>query len=133
MKISTKGRYALVIMLDLANAYNTNEYISLKDIANKENLSLKYLEKLMLLLNKKDYFISLRGVDGGYRLKYSPSHYVIGDILRTVEGDIAITDCISHECLKHHQCRTFPLWKELNDVINNYLDSKTLKDYMERK
>ena len=70
MKISTKGRYALVIMLDLAKAYETGEYITLKEIAEKENLSLKYLEKLMLTLNKADYFLSSRGEKGGYKLKY---------------------------------------------------------------
>ena len=133
MKISTKGRYALVIMLNLANKYDTNEYVSLSDIANKEKLSLKYLEKLMLILNKKDYFISSRGVDGGYKLKYDPSHYKIGDILRCAEGDIAVTDCVTHVCLNHHNCKTYPLWMELNNVINDFLDSKTLKDYMEVK
>ena len=132
MKISTKGRYALVIMLDLAKEYENNSFISLKDIAEKENLSLKYLEKLMLALNKKDYFISSRGEKGGYKLKYDPSKYIIGDILRTAEGDLSVTDCVSdkHKCPNNHSCKTFPLWKELNDVINNYLDSKTLKDYM---
>ena len=133
MKISTKGRYALVIMLDLAEVYKSNEYISLKDIANKENMSLKYLEKLMLILNKEDYFISSKGSNGGYKLKYDPSHYKIGDILRCAEGSLDVTDCVSHACINHHHCKTYPLWKELNDVINNYLDSKTLLDYMERK
>ena len=131
MKISTKGRYALVIMLDLANQYKDDNYVSLKDIAQKRNLSLKYLEKLMLILNKKDYFVSSRGVDGGYKLKYDPSHYIIGDILRCAEGDISVTDCVTHECLNHRHCKTYKLWKELNDLINTYLDSKTLKDLME--
>ena len=130
MKISTKGRYALVIMLDLAKEYGNDKYVSLKEIADKEKLSLKYLEKLMLSLNKEDYFITLRGVDGGYKLKYEPSHYKIGDILRIAEGDISVTDCVSHGCIKHHSCKTYPLWKELNDLINNYLDSKTLADYL---
>ena len=133
MKISTKGRYALVIMLELANKYDSNEYISLKDIAERKGLSLKYLEKLMLVLNKRDYFISSRGAEGGYKLKYDPSQYIIGDILRCAEGDIAVTDCVTHECLNHSNCKTYSLWKELNDLINNYLDSKTLKDYMEVK
>ena len=132
MKISTKGRYALVIMLDLAKEYDSGEYITLKEIAEKENLSLKYLEKLMLTLNKADYFLSSRGEKGGYKLKYEPTHYVIGDILRLAEGNLDVTDCVSkeHSCPNNHSCKTYPLWKELNDVISNYLDSKTLADYI---
>lgn len=130
MKISTKGRYALVIMLDLAKEYKNDKYISLKDIAQKENMSLKYLEKIMIPLNKKDYFLSSRGSDGGYKLKYEPKYYKIGDILRCAEGSIDVTDCVSTGCPNKHHCSTYPLWKELNDVISNYLDSKTLQDYM---
>ncbi len=132
MRISTKGRYTLVIMLDLAKEYKNNCYVSLKEIALKENISLKYLEKLMLTLNKSDYLISLRGEHGGYKLKYEPSHYKIGDILKLAEGNIDVTDCVSkdHICPNKHNCDTFPLWKELNDLINDYLDSKTLEDYI---
>ena len=132
MKISTKGRYALVIMLDLAKEYEKEKFITLKEIAEKENMSLKYLEKLMLILNKNDYFISSRGEKGGYKLKYNPSKYIIGDILRTAEGDLNVTDCVSdkHNCPNNHKCMTFPLWMELNNLINDYLDSKTLADYI---
>ncbi len=132
MKISTKGRYALVIMLDLAKEYESGNYITLKDIALKENMSLKYLEKIMLLLNKADYFVSSRGEKGGYKLKYKPSDYKIGDILRLAEGNLDVTDCVSkeHSCPNKHHCMTFPLWKELNDLISDYLDSKTLADYI---
>ena len=132
MKISTRGRYALVIMIDLAKEYKNDTYLSLKDIAKKENMSLKYLEKLMLILNKGDYFISSRGEKGGYKLKYRPQDYKIGDILRLAEGDLSVTDCVSgkHKCPNNHKCSTFPLWNELNSLINNYLDSKTLADYI---
>lgn len=132
MKISTRGRYALVIMLDLAKEYESGNFITLKDIAQNENMSLKYLEKLMLSLNKADYFISSRGKDGGYRLKYEPSKYKIGDILRLAEGNLDVTDCVSNSngCPNKHHCMTFPLWKELNDLISDYLDSKTLADYI---
>lgn len=130
MRISTKGRYTLVIMLDLAREYKSNRYVSLKEIAEKENMSLKYLEKLMLTLNKSDYLLSLRGEHGGYKLKYEPSYYKISDILKLAEGNIDVTDCVSSGCPNKHHCSTFPLWKELNDVINNYLDSKTLEDYI---
>lgn len=132
MKISTKGRYALVIMLDLAKEYESGNYITLKEIAEKENMSLKYLERIMLILNKADYFVSLRGAEGGYKLKYEPKHYKIGDILRLAEGNIDVTDCVSNGegCPNKHHCMTFPLWKELNDLISGYLDSKTLDDYI---
>ena len=132
MKISTKGRYALVIMIDLAKEYNSSKYLSLRDIAEKENMSLKYLEKLMLNLNKADYFLSLRGAEGGYRLKYAPDQYKIGDILRLAEGNLDVTDCVSNDgkCSNSHNCSTYRLWKELNDLINDYLDSKTLADYI---
>ena len=131
MKISTKGRYALVIMIDLAKEYNSGNYISLKEIAEKENMSLKYLEKLMLILNKADYFISSRGEKGGYKLKYSPDKYNIGDILRLAEGNLDVVDCVSSNgCPNKHHCKTFSLWKELNDLINDYLDGKTLADYI---
>ena len=132
MKISTRGRYAFVIMLDLALNYENNSFVSLKEIAKKENMSLKYLEKLMLTLNKADYFISSRGEKGGYKLKYPPKNYKIGDILRLAEGNIDVTECVSKGfcCPKKNHCKTFPLWKELNDLISDYLDSKTLADYI---
>ena len=132
MRISTKGRYALIIMLDLAKEYKNDNYVTLKEIALKENMSLKYLEKLMLTLNQADYFISQRGEKGGYKLKYPPHQYKISDILRLAEGSIDITDCVSkeHSCPNEHHCATFPLWQELNTLINDYLDGKTLEDYI---
>lgn len=132
MKISTKGRYALVIMLDIASGYKKDQFISLKEIADKEDMSLKYLEKLMLTLKKQDYFISTSGSKGGYKLKYEPKHYKIADILRAAEGSLSVTNCISNGgCLNKHHSKTLSLWKDLNDLINNYLNSKTLEDYME--
>ena len=130
MKITTKGRYAIAIMLELANNFEKGEFISLKDISEKEGISLKYLEKIMLDLNKKNYFDISRGVNGGYKLKNNPKEYIIGDILRAAREDIEPVSCISTECDMKHSCKTFPIWKELNDVVNNYLDSKTLYDYI---
>ncbi len=133
MKISTKGRYTLIIMLNLAKNYDNNKYVSLKDISEKENISLKYLEKLMLNLNKADYFLSLRGKEGGYKLKYPPEHYKIGDILRLAEENIDVTNCVSEKsCPNKNKCLTYPLWNDLNNLIQKYLDTKTLKDYIER-
>ena len=132
MKISTKGMYSLKLMLNLANKYHNNKYISLKTIAEEEKLSLKYLEKIMLLLNKKDYFLTSRGIDGGYKLKYPPDKYLIGDIIKTAEGSIAPTQCVTNAfaCPTKGGCSTFKIWKDLDEVINNHLNSKTLKDYM---
>ena len=135
MRISTKGRYALRLMIYLANKYDNNVFVSLKEISKEENISLKYLEKIIGLFNKKDYFITSRGVDGGYKLANNPSEYKIGDIIRTAEGDIAPVSCVheEYECPNKNKCNQFILWKELDDVVNNFLDSKTLADYMERK
>ena len=130
MKISTKGRYALTIMLDLAKNYENNNFITLKEISEKEGISLKYLEKIMTILKQKDYFISSVGVSGGYKLKYAPSKYKIGDILTLAEGSLDVTDCVSNICPNKSKCNSFPLWNELNELIKNYLDSKTLKDYI---
>lgn len=132
MRISTKGRYAITIMLDLAKNYKSDKYITLKEISEKEGISLKYLEKIMLNLKNKDYFISSVGVSGGYKLKYEPNKYIIGDILEAAEGDIDVTDCVkeSHICPRHNKCNTFKLWDELNATIKNFLNSKTLEDYI---
>ncbi|MBO6145256.1 MAG: Rrf2 family transcriptional regulator [Bacilli bacterium] len=135
MKMSTKGRYALTIMANLAKNYKNNEFISLKDISEKENISLKYLEKIMINLNKQDYFITSRGSSGGYKLKYDPSKYKIGDILRCVEGDLAPVNCINNKeyCNKKEKCDTYDFWQGLYNEINNFVDSKTLNDYIKEE
>ena len=132
MKISTKGRYGLLIMLYLANNQE-DRFISLKEIAEKENISIKYLEKIMLNFKNTDYFIRARGVDGGYRLKHSPNKYIIGDILKNAEGNINVVECLNNDtCPKKTKCKTYKIWNDLNKVINDYLYSKTLDDYIER-
>lgn len=135
MKITTKGRYAITVMLYLANHYEEDTFLSLKEIAEKENLSLKYLEKIMLSLKKEDFFISSRGQEGGYKLSHQPSYYKIGNILKAAEKEIAPVNCVSdnNNCMKQSTCKTYPIWKELNDEIMNHLNSKTLADYIERK
>ena len=130
MKISTKGRYGLLIMLDVASGYKEDKFISLKEISEKENISLKYLEKIMLNFKNSDFFISSRGGTGGYKLKYAPKDYKIGDILRIAEGDLNVTDCVHGGCTRAHTCKTFALWRDLNKTISDFLDSKTLEDYM---
>ena len=135
MKITTKGRYAIVIMLSLANYYEEDKFLSLKEIAEEENISLKYLEKIMLNLKKENFFISSRGQEGGYKLAQDPSHYRIGDILKAAEKELAPVSCVTDEksCEKKGICRTYPIWKDLNEEMMNYLNSKTLADYTERK
>lgn len=127
MKISTKGRYALSIMLDLA-INQKEEYVSLKDISERQGISLKYLEKIVAILNKAGYVISYRGNNGGYKLSKKPAEYKVGDILRVAEGDLKPIDCLGTDCIKKNGCMTFPFWKGLDEAIENYVDSKTLED-----
>ncbi len=132
MKMSTRGRYALVVMIDLAKNYSSGEYLSLKDISEKENISLKYLEKIMMLLNKAKFLDVSRGNNGGYRLIKEPKEYKIGDILRVTEGNLAPLKCVvkNGECNKRTMCETFPFWNGLYKEINEYVDSKTLEDFI---
>ena len=126
MKISTKGRYALRVMIDLA-VNDKGDYVSLKDISNRQEVSLKYLEQIMAMLNKAGYVKSTRGNNGGYRLAKSPEEYKVGDILRKTEGDLAPIACVNgEECGKRENCKTFKFWQGLDNVINEYVDSKTL-------
>lgn len=128
MKISTKGRYALRVMIDLA-VNDKGDYVSLKDISNRQEVSLKYLEQIMAMLNKASYVKSTRGNNGGYRLAKSPEEYKVGDILRKTEGDLAPIACVNgEECGKRENCKTFKFWQGLDNVINEYVDSKTLAD-----
>ena len=135
MKITTKGRYAVTIMLFLANNYESGKFISLKDISETENISLKYLERIMSDLKKENFFISSRGSDGGYKLSNPPRYYKIGDILNAAEHEIAPAQCVKENslCPKKGICKTYPIWKDINDEITNVLNSKTLEDYIERK
>ena len=128
MKISTKGRYALRVMIDLA-VNDKGDYVSLKDISNRQEVSLKYLEQIIAMLNKAGYVKSTRGNNGGYRLAKSPEEYKVGDILRKTEGDLAPIACVNgEECSKRENCKTFKFWQGLDNVINEYVDSKTLAD-----
>lgn len=130
MKISTKGRYALTIMLDIAKNYESGEFTSLSDIAEMENISLKYLEKIMVNLKNADFFIVTKGKNGGYKLKKSPGEYSIGEIIRAAEEELDIVSCVSDKCPKKHKCDTYPIWKGLSDEINEYLNNKNLGEYL---
>ena len=134
MKISTKGRYSLRVMLDLA-IHNTGEYIPLKDIAHRQDITVKYLEQIIGLLNKAGYLRSLRGNNGGYRLAKSPEEFVIGDILRSAEGSLAPLACQEEsECpAAGNCCQTQQFWSGLNRVITEYVDGVTLADLVEQQ
>ena len=129
MKISTKGRYALRVMIDLA--LNSNEkYISIKDIANRQEISNKYLEQIISMINKAGFLEVARGNAGGYKLAKEPNEYIIGEILRATEGELAPIYCLTDdgECDKQKSCKTYSFWKGLDSVINDYVNSKTLAD-----
>lgn len=129
MKISTKGRYALRVMIDLALNGDEN-FISLKDIATRQEISNKYLEQIIAMLNKAGYLKTARGNNGGYKLAKKPNEYIIGDILRATEGDLTPIYCLTGEgkCKRKENCKTFSFWKGLDDVINEYVNSRTLED-----
>ena len=129
MKISTKGRYALRVMIDLA-LHDNGEYISLKEISQRQEISNKYLEQIISLLNKAGYLKTARGNTGGYKLSKMPKEYKVGDILRATEGDLAPIYCLTEdgECNRQKGCKTYSFWKGLDNVINEYIDSKTLED-----
>ena len=133
MKISTKGRYALRLLLDLA-VYNTGEPISLKDVATRQEISEKYLEQIISLLNKAGFVRSIRGAQGGYMLAKAPSEYTVGMILRLTEGSLAPVSCVgedSIECERRQGCVTVRVWEKLNDAVNQVVDNITLADLVE--
>ncbi len=130
MMVSTKGRYALTVMVDLAKL-SDGGYVSLSDIAEREHLSMKYLESIISILNKGGMLQSLRGKNGGYRLARDPKEYNISEILLLTEGTLAPVNCIMQEgvqCDKAATCSTLPLWAGLDKVIENYLSTITLED-----
>ncbi len=135
MKISTKGRYALRLMLDLA-INNTGEYITIKSIATRQEISEKYLEQIITFLNRAKYVKSTRGAQGGYKLSMEPEEYTVGMILRLTEGSLSPVSCLeeeSSECKRETSCVTIEVWKELDEAINNVVDNITLADLVERQ
>lgn len=134
MLISTKGRYALRVMLDLAE-HQSEEFISLKDIAQRQEISEKYLESIIRTLVKARVLESLRGKGGGYRLRKAPDQYTVDSILRLTEDSLAPVSCLERgpeTCPKQATCRTLPLWQGLDKVIHDYLESVTIADLMAR-
>ena len=134
MMISTKGRYALRIMVDLAQ-HKEDGFISLKLISERQEISLKYLEAIIGILNRADFVNSMRGKSGGYKLQRECSEYTIGSILRLTEGGLVPVNCSNctpeHGCSRGDECLSYPLWDNLDRLVNGYLDSVTLEDVVE--
>lgn len=133
MKISTKGRYALRLMVDLAEHKNDG-FLALHDIAERQGISKKYLEQIVPVLNKSGLLHANRGFQGGYKLARDPSEYKIGEILRATEGGLAPVACLDRgvvECDRSDSCMTLPFWKGLYNAINNYVDSVSLQDLLD--
>ncbi|MBE5966220.1 MAG: Rrf2 family transcriptional regulator [Lachnospiraceae bacterium] len=135
MKISTKGRYALRLMLDLA-LNNTGEYISIKSIASRQDISEKYLEQIISLLNRAGYVKSIRGAQGGYRLSKDPKEYTVGMLLRLTEGSLMPVDCLDlniDDCDRVNACVTREVWQKLYDAILGVVDHITLQDLVDKQ
>ncbi len=134
MMISTKGRYALRVMIDLAQN-SCESFVSLKDVAGRQEISMKYLEMIVSILNRGKMVKSQRGKAGGYRLMREPSEYTVGSIIKLAEGSLAPVSCVEEggSCDRMGECVTFPLWKKLDDVIDEYLENITLQDLLEGK
>ena len=135
MKISTKGRYALRMMLDLAT-HQGDGYVALKDVAARQGISKKYLEQIVPVLNRSDVLQTNRGFQGGYRLARTPDKYTVGEVLRLTEGSLAPVACLERdpiECDRSAQCATLGMWKGLYHVICEYLDGVTLQDLLDQQ
>ncbi len=132
MNVTSKGRYALRVMLDLAQ-HPDEGYISLKTVADRQDISMKYLESIVGSLKKAELVESSRGKDGGYRLNRPAKDYPVGEILRCLEDNLAPVACIragSVDCDRAAACMTVPMWKELDEITNAYLDGVTLEDLL---
>ena len=130
MRISTRGRYALRVMIDLAE-HDSETYIPLKDIVARQEISQKYLEGIMTDLSKAGIVEGLHGKGGGYRLNRSADEITVGEVLRTTEGDLAPISCLEQTaapCLRASECRTLPMWEKLYALIRDYLEGITLAD-----
>ncbi len=132
MRISTKGRYALRVMIDLAE-HNSGNYIPLKDIVARQEISQKYLEGIMTDLAKAGFLDGQHGKGGGYKLNRSPDNITVGEVLRIAEGDLAPIACLGENadpCSRAAECRTLPMWEKLYTMIRDYFDGITLADLM---
>ena len=133
MLVSTKGRYALRTMVDLA-IHGDGEPVKIKDIANRQGISGKYLEQIISILSRAGFVCSIRGNQGGYYLARPSSDYTVGSILRITEGSLAPVDCLSGDenpCARQMECVTLRLWRELDEAISGVVDKYTLEDLVQ--
>ena len=133
MMISTRGRYALRVMVDLAE-HRGGGFLPLKDVAQRQEISEKYLESIIKVLVRSGLLEGVRGKGGGYRLTRQPEQYTVGEILRLMEGSLSPVACLEKEpmqCPRAAQCRTLPMWKGLYQIVNEYFDGITLADLMD--
>lgn len=132
MMISTRGRYALRVMIDLAESTDEG-YTAMKEVAERQGISLKYLERILPLLVKEKLIEGVQGKGGGYRLTRRPEEIKIGDILRVTEGSLVPVACLednAEPCQRISECRTLPMWRKLNTIVNDFFDSITIADLM---
>ena len=132
MMVSTKGRYALRVMIDLAE-HQTDGYLPLKEIAERQGISEKYLESILKVLVQNKLLTGLRGKGGGYRLTRAPEEYTVGSILRLTEGSLVPVACLESEpvsCPRVAECRTLPMWRKLDKLVSDFFDGITLADLM---
>lgn len=130
MMISTRGRYALRVMIDLAE-HATENYVPMKEVAERQNISLKYIERIIPALSKNELVEGVQGKGGGYRLKREPKEYTVGEILRLTEGDLAPVACLecgAEPCDRVDTCKTLSMWSKFHKMTNEYFDSITLAD-----
>lgn len=135
MKISTKGRYALRMLIDLAE-HKENGFVSLKDIAERQNISKKYLEQIVPIMNRSGILVTNRGYQGGYKLAKDPAEITVGEILKNTEGSMAPVACLEqspNQCTRCKECATLPIWEGLERVVSDYLEGITLQDIIDRK
>ena len=133
MMISTRGRYALRVMIDLAEHKDAG-YIPMKEIAQRQGLSLKYIERIVPALSKNNLIEGVHGKGGGYRLNRSPEEYSLGEILRLTEGDLAPVSCLeagASPCKRKSSCKTLRIWNEFHKITNAYFDSISLLDLLD--
>ncbi len=134
MMVSTRGRYALRVMIDLAE-HSNGKYMAMKSVAERQEISLKYLEKILRLLVSANLVEGVHGKGGGYRLTRPPQGYSVHEILKLTEGSLAPVACLecgAEECKRAGECRTLPMWTELNRLVNGYLENITLADLMKK-
>ena len=135
MMISTRGRYALRVLIDMAE-HNDGKYIPMKDVAERQELSLKYLERILPVLTKNKLIIGVHGKGGGYRLGRNPDEYTVGEILRLTEGNLAPVSCLecdAEPCKRVAECRTLEMWQGFFKLTNEYFDNITIADLMKKE